>query len=65
MKQYIKPNILCTQVEMQSSLLAGSDPEGSQLEGDVFLSKKHDSSFSFDEEWGDSSWPKSKSAWDE
>lgn len=63
MKQYIKPNILCTQVEMQSSLLAGSDPEGDQ--GVSFLSKKHDSSFSFDEEWGDSSWPKSKSAWDE
>ena len=62
MKQYIKPNIFCTQVEMQSSLLAGSDLEDDQHV--VFLSKKN--GFSFDDEtWDDSSWPKSKSAWDE
>lgn len=64
MKQYIKPITICTQFDVQSSILGSSDPENEQLRGDVFMSKKND--FSFDDEtWGDSSWPKSKSAWDE
>lgn len=63
MKQYIKPIITCAQMDVQSSLLEGSNPEKDQT--NEFLSKKHDSSFTFDDEWGDSSWPKAKSSWDE
>lgn len=63
MKQYIKPVTICTNYNVQISILRSSGPEDDQ---DVsFMSKKHDSSFDFDETWGDSSWPKSKSAWDE
>lgn len=62
MKQYIKPITICALYDVQTSILRSSDPEDDQ--GVSFMSKKND--FSFDDEtWGDSSWPKSKSAWDE
>lgn len=65
MKQYIKPITICAHYDVQTSILRSSDPENEQLRGDdVFMSKKNDFSFD-DESWGDSSWPKSKSAWDE
>ena len=62
MKQYIKPITICTNFNVQMSILRSSKPEEDQEVS--FMSKKHD--FSFDDEtWDDSSWPKSKSAWDE
>lgn len=62
MKQYIKPTIFCIGVDLQTSLLEGSNKEPSQVPGG--LAKKNDFLFE-DETWGDSSWPKSKSAWEE
>lgn len=62
MKKYIKPELFCEKMEIRDSLLAGSGPEGSEV--DVGMAKKKDISFSDD--WGEDeySWPKAKSPWD-
>lgn len=60
MKTYIKPEIKVQNVVVEQ-LLVTSEPGGQINEG---LAKPHDSFWTNDDFFDDTSWPKGKSQWD-
>lgn len=61
MKKYIKPMSYLEKIEVCGTLLSGSGPEGSQVDG--VMAKKNNFQFlDDDEEWG-TTLPKQNSPW--